>query len=143
MSLPRLPAELQRVVIAVMALLFASAAGVAAVLAFSANAVDDVSLEQETALVSGTVERRLARLSEEVATAAVSTQARDALASRDIDWLQDRFAGYYWEFRHHTATVVYDENGVPILAARNGARTDLSGQADFLAAPRPQLVSDP
>jgi signal transduction histidine kinase/FixJ family two-component response regulator len=140
MSLPRLPAELRRVIMAVIALLLASAVAILVVLAFSAGTVDRVSREQETRLINATVERRLARLSDEVATAAVSTKARDALASRDIGWLHAQFARYYSEFLHHSATFIYDEKGAPILAARDGERVSLSSEAAFLSAVSPLIV---
>lgn len=140
MSLPRLPAELRRVIMAVIALLLASAAAILAVLAFSAGTVDRVSREQETALIQGAVERRLARLSDEVATAAVSTRARDALASGDIEWLHEQFASYYRDFLRHTATFIYDENGSPILASRDGERVEVSTEKAFLSAVAPLIV---
>ncbi len=139
MSLPRLPPELRRVIIAVVALLAASAAGVFAVLTFSAGTVDRVSQEQESALVSWAVERSLARLSEEVAAAAVSTDARAALISGDTDRLYREFAGYYSDHLQHTLTVVYDQNGVAIVAAREGERASILDEAAFIASVAPMV----
>ena len=111
-------AVLKRVIAALGAVIAVVFLAVAGLFAYSAAAVDDLSDQSETKLVARASASALARMGEDVASAAIWTDAYHAVARRDQDWLQINFGDYYADFMHHDVTVVYDGSGAALYASR-------------------------
>src|SRR5690349_926572 len=93
--------ELKRVVIAISVVVAAVVATVLGLVAYSASAVDGMSRQAETRLVTRAAERALAKMHQDVTSAAIWTDAYRALARRDMEWLQVNFGDYYADFMGH------------------------------------------
>lgn len=104
-------AELTRIIAAIGAVAATVIATVFALTAYSISAVNAISLESETRLISRTAGRTLARVGEDVASAAIWVDADQALRRNDSEWMQVNFGDYYADYMDHDATLAYAPDG--------------------------------
>ena len=133
-------AALKRVIAALGAVIAVVFLAVAGLFAYSAAAVDDLSDQSETKLVARASASALARMGEDVASAAIWTDAYHAVARRDQDWLQINFGDYYADFMHHDVTVVYDGSGAAVYASRASEPVAPEAEQAFSEAVAPLLL---
>lgn len=107
----------------------------------SAAAVDSLSEQAEHRLVARGLERTQTQLGEDVASAAIWTEAYLALGRRDRDWMQTNFGDYYADFMGHTITAVFDARGELALLSRESEPVAPAAEAKFLEAVAPILAS--
>lgn len=141
MAVDRKSAEIRSVVIAVCVVVLAVVVTILGLVAYSAHAVDNMSLREETRLVSRAAERSLSKVGEDVASAAIWTDADKALVANDASWLQINFGDYYADFMGHDVTIAYAADGRPIYASRASDEIPVSAVSAFIADVAP-LVAD-
>jgi signal transduction histidine kinase/CheY-like chemotaxis protein len=107
----------------------------------SAAAVDTLSEQAEHALVARGLDRTQTQLGEDVASAAIWTDAYLALGRGDREWMQINFGDYYADFMGHTITAVYDAKGELALLSRESEPVTTAAEAGFLKAVAPILAS--
>ncbi|MES2035508.1 MAG: ATP-binding protein [Pseudomonadota bacterium] len=112
-------------------------------MAYWARAVDRMTANTEQALVERTIDRRLLRIGEDVASAAVWDDAWLAVTAPqpDMTWMDANFGEYYAEYMNHDRTVVFDAADRPIYASREGVRAPVSASAAFARAVGPLLAA--
>ena len=133
--------ELRRVVIAIAVVVAAVLATVLGLVAYSASAVDEMTRQSETRLVTRATTRALAKVGEDVASAAIWTDAYRALGNNDTQWLQTNFGDYYADFMGHDVTIAYQARGGPVYASRSSELVQVAEEADFIAAIGPLVDS--
>ena len=112
--------------------------GTGALVGFAWRAVDRQEARRETMLVERTLERRLARLEDEVTSGSRWTEAYEKAVLRpDPAWIDESFAGYYHDTFRHDVTLLVDGQGRVVYAAHDRKRTDPGGDAAFAAALAP------
>lgn len=131
--------QLKQVAIATFIVAAAIVAGVLGLIAYSAASVDDITERSETRLVARAAERTLAKMGEDVASAAIWSDAYFSLAKNDAEWLQINFGDYYADFMGHEVTVAYDGDGQPVYASRESEPGPTSSETAFIAAVAPLL----
>jgi signal transduction histidine kinase/CheY-like chemotaxis protein/type II secretory pathway pseudopilin PulG len=129
--------ELKGIVVAIAVVVAAIVATILGLVAYSASAVDQMSRESETRLVTRAAERALAKTQEDVTSAAIWTDAYRALGSRDMEWLQTNFGDYYADFMGHDVTIAYGEDTAPVYASRSSEPVAIADEAGFIAAVKP------
>ncbi len=77
------------------------------------------------------VERALAKMQEDVASAAIWTDAYRALGRNDAEWLQTNFGDYYADFMGHDVTIAYEAHGAPVYASRSSELVDTAAEAEL------------
>jgi signal transduction histidine kinase/CheY-like chemotaxis protein len=107
----------------------------------SAVAVDTLGEQAERRLVERGLDRSQSQLGEDVASAAIWTDAYLALGRGDRDWLQINFGDYYADFMGHTITAVYDARGELTLLSRESEPVAAETETAFLKAVAPILAS--
>ena len=132
---------LKRVIAALCVVVVVVFLAVAGLVGYSAAAVDHLSEQSETQLVARASQRALAQMGEDVASAAIWTDAYLALDRNDQEWLQVNFGDYYADFMHHDVTVVYDGSGVPVYASRNSEQVAPAAEAAFSRAVAPLVAA--
>ena len=104
----------------------------AGMVAFSASAIDAVQAREEQALVERTMDRRMARLSEDVTSASIWNDAVKAIGPKpDFNWIDVNFGVYYAQYEHHDRSILFDAAGRLIYASQDGKRAPLADNADF------------
>jgi signal transduction histidine kinase/CheY-like chemotaxis protein len=129
--------DLKRVAIAIFMVVAAVIATVLGLLAYRAAAVDGLSERAEVRLVTRATERALTQVGEDVASAAIWSDAYFALDRKDAEWLQVNFGDYYADYMGHVVTIAYDGKGEPIYASRSSEPVAPSEEAAFIAAAAP------
>jgi signal transduction histidine kinase/ActR/RegA family two-component response regulator len=107
----------------------------------SAASVDELAEETETQLIARALERTQAQLGEDVASAAIWTDAYEAVSRNDTAWMQTNFGDYYADFMGHHVTAVFDGMGNPVLVWRDSEPASARSEEIFLKAVAPALAS--
>ncbi len=131
--------QLKQVAIATFIVVAAIAAGILGLIAISANAVDDIARRSETRLVTRATERVLTKMAEDVASAAIWSDAYFSVGKKDAEWLQINFGDYYADFMGHEVTIAYDGDGSPFYASRESEPASPADESAFIAATAPLL----
>lgn len=106
--------------------------GAAGLLAFAANALNELKGREDGALVQGALDRALANLESDVTTATVWNQAYEELRPGvDLEWADEEIGSYYGNNRGHDRTVVIDGAGTAFYAWTGGARVAPGALAAF------------
>ncbi|MDP3736137.1 MAG: ATP-binding protein [Hyphomonadaceae bacterium] len=134
-------AELKRVAIAIFIVVVAVVAAVLGLVAYSASSVDDLSERSEVRLVTEASKRALSKVGEDVASAAIWSDAYFALSRKDMEWMQINFGDYYADFMGHDVTVAFDSGGVAVYASRDSEPVSVSDEAALLQAVAPMVAS--
>lgn len=129
--------QLKQVAIATFIVVAAITAGILGLIAISANAVDEVARRSETRLVTRATERILAKMQEDVASAAIWSDAYFSVGKKDAEWLQINFGDYYADFMGHEVTIAYDGDGAPFYASRESEPASPADESAFIAATAP------
>ncbi|NBB52517.1 response regulator [Rhizobium sp. CRIBSB] len=114
---------------------------VGGMVAYSARVLDDLSVENQARLTERRVERRLTALREDMLSATVWSEAYERTLARDAAWMHINYGEYFAEYMGHEVSMVFDPQGRPIYAARDGEATTTAAEKDFLAGVQP-LVDD-
>lgn len=122
--------------LAALALLIA----VAGMVASSARVVDDHARTNEIALTERRVERRLARLRDDVVSASVWDEAYLAIHRNDQAWMQVNFGDYYADYMDHDVSVAFDAGGRPVYASRDSEGVAPAAEAAFARAVAPLVA---
>jgi len=112
--------------------------GFASLLAYAGVTMRQIALERETQLVHHAVERKMAKVLQDVTSAAIWTEAYDkSVARTDTAWLDANFGRYYHQYLKHDLTLVFDAQDRPFYASRRGqmAPTDRLSAVSRAAAP--------
>ncbi len=125
--------EIKRVVIAICVIVLAVVTTILGLVAYSAHAVDDMSRQAQVRLVTRAAEHSLTKVGEDVASAAIWTDAYKALAANDTPWLQINFGDYYADFMGHDVTVAYAADGHAVYASRASENVPISAVSEFVA----------
>lgn len=107
----------------------------------SAATVDTLGEQAEHRLVARALDRSQSQMGEDVASAAIWTDAYLALGRGDREWLQINFGDYYADFMGHTITAVYDASGELALLSRDSEPVGAAAETPFLKAVAPILAS--
>jgi len=125
---------LQRVMIAAGITILAVFVAIAGLVAFSARSIDTLSRQNEQDLIDRAVAHELAKLTEDVTSATIWTDAYFALLRGDAAWLQTNFGDYYANYMGHEVTIVFDATGAPAYASRDAAAVDPATESDVATA---------
>lgn len=129
------PNQVTGLALAAAVLVFAACGGL---IYYASVAVDRITEARETRLMERAIERRLARLRDEVSSVTVWTEAYDKTArAYDADWAHINYGAYYKDYLGHTATVVFDAQDRLIYASEGGEVKPLGDFAAFADAMSP------
>lgn len=134
-------AALKRVLILLAVVITGVLVAMGGLMLHSAASVDALGEQAETRLVARGLERTQAQVGEDVASAAIWTDAYLAVAAGDTDWMQVNFGDYYADFMGHTITAVFNSEGEPVLVSRESEPASVAAEAEFLKAVAPLLAS--
>ena len=113
-------ANLQRIVVAGVAVAVLVLASTLALLFYAARSVDALQAERETALVTRAAERTLQRMRENVSSAAIWTEAYQNTAHGwDMAWAQVNFGDYYADYMDQEVSLGFDADGALVYASRD------------------------
>jgi two-component system, sensor histidine kinase len=141
MAAKNLPSELKRVSVAILLVVITVLVIVLGVLIYSARSVDALSRNNETMLVSRALDGALKRLTDDVTSAAIWSDAYRAAEARDMEWLQINFADYYADYFDHEVTVLFDGKDAPFLASRDSEQVEAQTESEFIKAVAPMLAA--
>ncbi|MBU1375703.1 MAG: response regulator [Alphaproteobacteria bacterium] len=114
--------------------------GVAALLAGGSQALDDLQVREDRALVTSALDRSLRRIVSDTTTATVWDQAyREFHPGGDRRWADEEIGSYFANNRGHDISVALDGRGVPFYAWIGSKRADPRRQAQFLADAAPLI----
>jgi signal transduction histidine kinase/CheY-like chemotaxis protein len=109
---------------------------------YASIGVNHITEARETRLMGRSVERRLERLKEDVASVAVWSDAYDFTARRfDPVWAHINYGAYFHQYLHHDVSVVLDAHDRPLYASIGGERVAAAELAPFIDAVRPVLAA--
>jgi signal transduction histidine kinase/ActR/RegA family two-component response regulator len=88
---------------------------------YASGSVDRITEARETRLMERSISRRFEQMRDDVASAAIWSDAYDRTARRfDPEWAQVNFGDYFHTYLHHDASFVLDARDRPIYAANEG-----------------------
>lgn len=129
------PNQVTALALAAAVLVFAACGGL---IYYASVSVDRITEARETQLMERAIERRLARLHDEVSSVAVWTEAYEKTArAYDAAWAHINYGAYYNQYLDHSATVVFDAQDRLIYASEGGEVKPLGDFATFADATIP------
>jgi signal transduction histidine kinase/FixJ family two-component response regulator len=126
--------DLKRVMTAAGLTILAVLVAIACLVAFSARSIDTLSRQNEQKLIERALERELARISEDVTSAAIWSDAYFALLKRDGEWLHTNLGAYYADYMGHEVTITYGSDGAALYASRDAEFVDPSTEKAVIDA---------
>jgi signal transduction histidine kinase/CheY-like chemotaxis protein len=130
-------AQLLRIMLIALLAVGAIVLAVGGMVAYSAQVLDGLNLQTQTALTERRVQRRLGGLREDVISATVWNEAYDRTLAADQTWMQVNYGDYYADYMHHQVTLVFDDAGKPIFASRDSEPTTTRAEERLARAVRP------
>jgi signal transduction histidine kinase/ActR/RegA family two-component response regulator len=141
MDRTRNTAELKRVLLLLAIVVAGVVIAMGGLMLRSAASVDEMAEETETQLIARALERTQVQLGEDVASAAIWTDAYEAVGRNDTAWMQTNFGDYYADFMSHDVTAVFDGQANPVLVSRDSEPVSAASEDPFLTAVAPLLAS--
>jgi len=130
-------AQLMRLMLLGLIAIVAVLMAVGGMVAYSAQVLDGMTLQTQTALTARRVERRLIGLREDVVSATVWNEAYTETLAGDQAWMQVNYGDYYADYMHHEVTLAYDGYGRAIYASRNSEAVDPTTESALVRAVQP------
>jgi signal transduction histidine kinase/CheY-like chemotaxis protein len=116
-------------------------AGCLALIYYGGVATNRITAARETRLMHRAIDRRLARLNEDITSAAIWNEAYDKTARGvDVDWALTNFGSYFHQYLGHDLTVVFDGDGRLAYASIGGETVATGKLAAFAAAAAPLVA---
>lgn len=134
--------ELRRILLlGLLVIAIVLAAGLGGI-AFAARAVDRAVATEERSLVVRTLDRRRAKLVEDITSATVWDDAYLSTVTRfDPQWVDENYGVYYATYMHHDRTLVFGPDGAVIYASDGGEASPPSSQSAFARDVGPLLTA--
>ncbi|MDP1738946.1 MAG: ATP-binding protein [Caulobacter sp.] len=124
--------------LAVLAIVLASALGA---MTFAARAVDRAVAAEETSLMIRTLERRQAKLIEDIASASVWDDAYEkTVFGFDQAWADENYGVYYATYMSHDRTLAFGADGRVVYASDGGEGAGAATLSGFAADVAPLLA---
>ena len=109
-----------------------------ALIFFTATAVDRIAEVRESELLERAIARRFARMTDDLTSATVWSEAYDHIAHRlDPAWARLNFGEYFNQYMGHDLSVVLNAQGRPVYAAVDGQDVATWQIAGFIQAAQP------
>ncbi len=133
--------ELKRILVLGLVVLVIVLAGGFGALAFAARAVDRAVATEETSLLVRTLERRKAKLVEDITSATVWDDAySNTVATFDAAWADENYGVYYATYMHHDRTLAFAPDGRVVYASDGGEVAKPEDLTGFAADVAPLLA---
>jgi len=110
-------------------------AGALGLLFYAAAAVDREKAASETALIERAVTRTLERMTENVTSASIWTEAYQKTSGVfDMEWAQVNFGDYFADYMDQELSLAYDSTGKLVYASRDSEPRTVEQEAAFARA---------
>lgn len=105
---------------------------------YASVAVNGITQARESRLMDRSVERRLVRLKDDMASVAVWNDAYEfTVRAFDPDWAEVNYGVYFHQYLHHDLSIVIDADDQPIYASVAGERATAAALSPFVRAAHP------
>jgi signal transduction histidine kinase/CheY-like chemotaxis protein len=115
--------------------------GFASLMIYAGLTMRQIALERDTQLVHHAINRKMARVLQDVTSAAIWTEAYDkSVAQTDVAWLDGNLGQYYHQYQQHDLTLAFDARDRPFYASLKGAMVPPERLAAVSRAAAPLLA---